>query len=91
MPLGLKKYHQHSFFFAVDFGTIFAVDFASKYFARILVIRNTFSTLRAKLLLANFGWDNETSRAVLIGGAGACPSNCEALSGEVVGTYVCRL
>ena len=36
--------------------TIFAVDFACKYFARILVIRNTFSTLRAKLLHANCPW-----------------------------------
>ena len=44
--------------------TIFAVDFACKYFARILVMRNTFSTLRAKLLHANFPWDNGSSGSI---------------------------
>ena len=34
--------------------TIFAVDLESKNFARILVLRNSFSALIAKFLLTNF-------------------------------------
>ena len=53
---GTQKVPPTLLFFAVDFGTIFAVDLESTICARILVLRNTFSALRAQIVLANFPW-----------------------------------